>query len=86
MLLPYGLESQSVGSQESVDWLGDYLLSLTKSSVMAPCSIPFCTLHVSMSGSGNRMFSQVISHEPKFLNKICTDIISYKDFRCPPQR
>eukprot|EP00439_Symbiodinium_sp_Y106_P082736 s465_g22.t1 len=41
--------------QESVDWLGDYLLSLTKSSVM------------------------VISHEPKFLNKICTDIISYKD-------
>lgn len=41
--------------QESVDWLGEYLLSLTKSSVM------------------------VISHEPKFLNKICTDIISYKD-------
>ncbi|CAE7228817.1 HEF3 [Symbiodinium sp. CCMP2456] len=41
--------------QESVDWLGDYLLTLTKSSVM------------------------VISHEPKFLNKICTDIISYKD-------
>eukprot|EP00435_Cladocopium_sp_Y103_P046087 s681_g13.t1 len=41
--------------QDSVDWLGDYLLQLTKSSVM------------------------VISHEPKFLNKICTDIISYKD-------
>ncbi|CAK9019299.1 Elongation factor 3B (EF-3B) (Homolog of EF-3) (Translation elongation factor 3B) [Durusdinium trenchii] len=41
--------------QESVDWLGDYLLQLTRSSVM------------------------VISHEPKFLNKICTDIISYKD-------
>ncbi|CAJ1345754.1 unnamed protein product [Effrenium voratum] len=43
--------------QESVDWLGDYLLGLTRSSVM------------------------VISHEPKFLNKICTDIISYKDRR-----
>jgi len=41
--------------QESVDWLADFLLQLTKSSVM------------------------VISHEPKFLNKICTDIISYKD-------
>lgn len=41
--------------EESVEWLGDYILSLTKSSVM------------------------VISHEPKFLNKICTNIISYKD-------
>jgi len=43
--------------EESVEWLGDYILSLTKSSVM------------------------VISHEPKFLNKICTNIISYKDKR-----
>lgn len=43
--------------EESVAWLGDYLLTLTKSSVM------------------------VISHEPKFLNKVCTDIISYKDKR-----
>jgi len=41
--------------EQSVEWLGEYILSLTKSSVM------------------------VISHEPKFLNKICTDIISYKD-------
>eukprot|EP00933_Yihiella_yeosuensis_P030366 TRINITY_DN2400_c1_g1_i1.p1 TRINITY_DN2400_c1_g1~~TRINITY_DN2400_c1_g1_i1.p1 ORF type:complete len:1380 (-),score=484.60 TRINITY_DN2400_c1_g1_i1:425-4564(-) len=43
--------------EESVSWLGEYLLTLTKSSVM------------------------VISHEPKFLNKVCTDIISYKDRR-----
>jgi len=43
--------------EESVEWLGDYILSLTRSSVM------------------------VISHEPKFLNKICTNIISYKDRR-----
>lgn len=41
--------------EESVEWLGNYILSLTRSSVM------------------------VISHEPKFLNKICTNIISYKD-------
>merc|ERR1719230_1653199 len=41
--------------EESVDWLGDYILSIKDSSVM------------------------VISHEPKFLNKICTDIIAYVD-------
>jgi len=41
--------------EESVEWLGDYILSITESSVM------------------------VISHEPKFLNKICTDIIAYVD-------
>merc|ERR1719364_666855 len=41
--------------EESVEWLGDYLLSITNSSVM------------------------VISHEPKFLNKICTHVIAYKD-------
>jgi len=41
--------------EESVTWLGDYILSITQSSVM------------------------VISHEPKFLNKICTDIIAYVD-------
>jgi len=41
--------------EQSVEWLGDYVLSITKSSVM------------------------VISHEPKFLNKICTDIIAYVD-------
>jgi len=41
--------------EESVSWLGDYILSITESSVM------------------------VISHEPKFLNKICTDIIAYVD-------
>merc|ERR1719371_123408 len=35
--------------EESVEWLGDYVKSITQSSVM------------------------VISHEPKFLNKICTD-------------
>ena len=64
-----------------MDWLGDYLLSLTKSSVMAPCSIPFCALACQGQGTSH-MCSQVISHEPKFLNKICTDIISYKDFRC----
>ena len=43
--------------EESVEWLGNYINTLTKSSVM------------------------VISHEPKFLNRICTDIISYKDRR-----
>jgi len=41
--------------EESVSWLGDYILSITQSSVM------------------------VISHEPKFLNKICTDIVAYVD-------
>merc|ERR1719414_1793229 len=41
--------------EESVAWLGEYILSIEKSSVM------------------------VISHEPKFLNKICTDIIAYVD-------
>jgi len=41
--------------EESVAWLGDYVLSITKSSVM------------------------IISHEPKFLNKTCTDIMAYVD-------
>jgi ATPase subunit of ABC transporter with duplicated ATPase domains len=41
--------------EQSVEWLGDYVLSIKNSSVM------------------------VISHEPKFLNKICTDIIAYVD-------
>merc|ERR1719436_1496262 len=41
--------------EESVSWLGDYVLSINNSSVM------------------------VISHEPKFLNKICTDIMAYVD-------
>jgi ATPase subunit of ABC transporter with duplicated ATPase domains len=41
--------------EESVQWLGEYLNSITNSSVM------------------------VISHEPKFLNKVCTDIIAYVD-------
>jgi len=41
--------------EQSVEWLGDYILSISESSVM------------------------VISHEPKFLNKICTDIIAYVD-------
>merc|ERR1719239_976051 len=41
--------------EESVSWLGDYVNSITDSSVM------------------------VISHEPKFLNKICTDIMAYVD-------
>lgn len=41
--------------EESVSWLGDYVNSISDSSVM------------------------VISHEPKFLNKICTDIMAYVD-------
>jgi ATPase subunit of ABC transporter with duplicated ATPase domains len=41
--------------EESVEWLGDYVNSISNSSVM------------------------VISHEPKFLNKICTDIMAYVD-------
>merc|ERR1719188_1706916 len=41
--------------EQSVDWLADYILSITQSSVM------------------------VISHEPKFLNKICTHIVAYVD-------
>jgi ATPase subunit of ABC transporter with duplicated ATPase domains len=41
--------------EESVDWLAEYLMNLTKSSVI------------------------VISHEPRFLNKVCTDIMSYQD-------
>jgi len=41
--------------EESVDWLADYMVGLTKSSVI------------------------VISHEPRFLNKVCTDIMSYQD-------
>lgn len=41
--------------EQSVEWLGDYILSITHSSVM------------------------VISHEPKFLNKICTHVIAYVD-------
>jgi len=41
--------------EQSVEWLADYILSITKSSVM------------------------VISHEPKFLNKICTHIVAYVD-------
>jgi len=41
--------------EESVEWLGDYVTSISNSSVM------------------------VISHEPKFLNKICTDIMAYVD-------
>mmetsp|Transcript_58848 Transcript_58848/g.140342 ORF Transcript_58848/g.140342 Transcript_58848/m.140342 type:complete len:1419 (-) Transcript_58848:107-4363(-) len=41
--------------EESVEWLGDYINSITGSSVM------------------------VISHEPKFLNKVCTHIMAYVD-------
>merc|ERR1719401_1689106 len=41
--------------EESVDWLADYILSITQSSVM------------------------VISHEPKFLDKIVTHIVAYVD-------
>jgi len=41
--------------EESVDWLGTYVNSITGSSVM------------------------VISHEPKFLNRICTHIMAYVD-------
>merc|ERR1719183_1071467 len=41
--------------EQSVDWLAEYILSITKSSVM------------------------VISHEPKFLNRICTHVIAYVD-------
>jgi elongation factor 3 len=41
--------------EQSVEWLGDYVTSISNSSVM------------------------VISHEPKFLNKICTDIMAYVD-------
>lgn len=41
--------------EETVGWLGDYVNTITDSSVM------------------------VISHEPKFLNRICTDIMAYVD-------
>jgi ATPase subunit of ABC transporter with duplicated ATPase domains len=41
--------------EESVQWLGDYVNSITKASVM------------------------VISHEPKFLDRICTHIMAYVD-------
>jgi ATPase subunit of ABC transporter with duplicated ATPase domains len=41
--------------EASVEWLGDYVNSITGSSVM------------------------VISHEPKFLNKVCTHILAYVD-------
>eukprot|EP00928_Gymnodinium_smaydae_P053482 TRINITY_DN3745_c0_g2_i1.p1 TRINITY_DN3745_c0_g2~~TRINITY_DN3745_c0_g2_i1.p1 ORF type:complete len:1423 (+),score=377.56 TRINITY_DN3745_c0_g2_i1:40-4308(+) len=41
--------------EQSVDWLGEYILSITGSSVM------------------------VISHEPKFLNRVCTHIMAYVD-------
>eukprot|EP00437_Effrenium_voratum_P030289 CAMPEP_0181409902 /NCGR_PEP_ID=MMETSP1110-20121109/7063_1 /TAXON_ID=174948 /ORGANISM="Symbiodinium sp., Strain CCMP421" /LENGTH=1412 /DNA_ID=CAMNT_0023532433 /DNA_START=36 /DNA_END=4271 /DNA_ORIENTATION=+ len=41
--------------EQSVQWLSDYILSITSSSVM------------------------VISHEPKFLNKICTHVVAYVD-------
>merc|ERR1719235_2543255 len=41
--------------EQSVEWLSDYILSITKSSVM------------------------VISHEPKFLNKVCTHVVAYVD-------
>jgi ATPase subunit of ABC transporter with duplicated ATPase domains len=41
--------------EESVHWLGNYVKSITGSSVM------------------------VISHEPKFLDKICTHIMAYVD-------
>merc|ERR1719230_530730 len=41
--------------EESVEWLSDYILSITSSSVM------------------------VISHEPKFLNKVCTHVVAYVD-------
>eukprot|EP00927_Polykrikos_kofoidii_P000852 TRINITY_DN10324_c0_g1_i1.p1 TRINITY_DN10324_c0_g1~~TRINITY_DN10324_c0_g1_i1.p1 ORF type:complete len:1436 (-),score=300.37 TRINITY_DN10324_c0_g1_i1:244-4551(-) len=41
--------------EESVQWLADYIVSITSSSVM------------------------VISHEPKFLNRICTHVVAYVD-------
>jgi len=41
--------------EQSVQWLGDYINSITGSSVM------------------------VISHEPKFLDRICTHIMAYVD-------
>lgn len=41
--------------EQSVEWLGEYVNSITNSSVM------------------------VISHEPKFLNRTCTDIMAYVD-------
>jgi elongation factor 3 len=41
--------------EESVQWLSDYILSISEASVM------------------------VISHEPKFLDKICTHVIAYVD-------
>jgi len=41
--------------EESVDWLGKYINSITGASVM------------------------VISHEPKFLDKVCTHIMAYVD-------
>jgi len=41
--------------EQSVEWLGNYINSITKASVM------------------------VISHEPKFLDRVCTHIIAYVD-------
>merc|ERR1719271_2079437 len=41
--------------EQSVEWLGDYINSITQASVM------------------------VISHEPKFLDKVCTHIMAYVD-------
>jgi ATPase subunit of ABC transporter with duplicated ATPase domains len=41
--------------EESVEWLGDYINTITNASVM------------------------VISHEPKFLNRVCTHIVAYVD-------
>merc|ERR1719364_168250 len=41
--------------EQSVDWLGKYIKSISGSSIM------------------------VISHEPKFLDKICTHIMAYVD-------
>merc|ERR1719353_1238054 len=41
--------------EQSVDWLGSYVNSITQASVM------------------------VISHEPKFLDKVCTHIMAYVD-------
>merc|ERR1719253_2125790 len=41
--------------EESVEWLGNYVNTITNASVM------------------------VISHEPKFLDRICTHIMSYVD-------
>jgi len=41
--------------EQSVEWLGEYINSITEASVM------------------------VISHEPKFLNRVCTHIMAYVD-------